>query len=212
LGSKKQPLKQHTINSDIPLAHLKVSPAQLEPLKAMYRGDATAAPDGNLLVDFLYKLDDDGQLSASAIMAQQALDIGARESLDNRWAINWSRSSGKSPKAEGQTWRELLLWYVFKLSPKPAISNHYFAAAAVMIIITIARNIATVPYPSLHVLLMQKSPMLLIPIKSSVSAGIFTTTTRARTPNLHGFRASPYTLLSLQSHFPNSAMVPRSQT
>ncbi|KAJ7798843.1 hypothetical protein B0H14DRAFT_3492166 [Mycena olivaceomarginata] len=104
-----------------------------------------------------------------SIMAQQALDIGACESLENRWAMNWSRSAGKSAKARAKR------------------RGNCCSAAAVMIVITIARNSATVPYPSLHVLLMQKSPILLIPIKSFLSARIFTTTTHARTPNLPGF-------------------------
>ncbi|KAJ7822806.1 hypothetical protein B0H14DRAFT_3875402 [Mycena olivaceomarginata] len=144
--------------------------------------------------------------------SQQALDIGACESLENRWAMNWSRSAGKSAKAEGQTHRytpSIMAQQALDIGACESLENRWAmnwsrsagksakarakrrgnccSAAAVMIVITIARNSATVPYPSLHVLLMQKSPILLIPIKSFLSARIFTTTTHARTPNLPGF-------------------------
>ncbi|KAJ7626694.1 hypothetical protein B0H17DRAFT_963315, partial [Mycena rosella] len=47
----------------------------------------------------------DDQLAATAIMVQQGLDIDARERLDNRWSLQWSRNSGKSAKTAGRTKR-----------------------------------------------------------------------------------------------------------
>ncbi|KAJ7077760.1 hypothetical protein C8R44DRAFT_755090 [Mycena epipterygia] len=42
--------------------------------------------DGTAPVDYLYKVSDDDQLAASAMMAQQGLDIDAREQMDNYMA------------------------------------------------------------------------------------------------------------------------------
>ncbi|KAJ7936975.1 hypothetical protein B0H13DRAFT_2431003 [Mycena leptocephala] len=82
-GSGKPALKQRTIASDIPLDKLKVSLEQLAQLKQIY-ANATTADHQNSVVDLLYALGDDDQLAASAIMAQQGLDIDTREGLDNR--------------------------------------------------------------------------------------------------------------------------------
>ncbi|KAJ7748263.1 hypothetical protein DFH07DRAFT_962159 [Mycena maculata] len=106
---KKQPLKEHTLLSDIPLDHMKISAAQLKAIQSIYCADATATPPDEFSpVDFLYGIGDDDQLVASAVMAQQGLDIDSRERLDNRWSIQWNCSSGKSPKALNQTRRMLL--------------------------------------------------------------------------------------------------------
>ncbi|KAJ7330294.1 hypothetical protein DFH08DRAFT_708894, partial [Mycena albidolilacea] len=72
--------------SDIPLKKLMVSSAQLQQLEEMYREYATANDDGRTPVNYLYALSDDDQLAASAIMAQQGLDIDTREQMDNRWS------------------------------------------------------------------------------------------------------------------------------
>ncbi|KAJ7479629.1 hypothetical protein FB451DRAFT_1395192 [Mycena latifolia] len=106
--NKQAPLKQRTIASDIPLDQLNVSPQQLKQLKEMHRGHATT-DDGVLPVDHLYTLSDDDQLAASAIMAQQGLDVDAREGIDNRWSQQWSRLSTNSVKATNKTRRILYL-------------------------------------------------------------------------------------------------------
>ncbi|KAJ7724828.1 hypothetical protein DFH07DRAFT_783183 [Mycena maculata] len=96
--------------SNIPLDHMKISAAQLKAIQSIYRADATATPpDKFSLADFLYGVRDNDQLVASAVMAQQGLDIDSREQLDNHWSIQWSCSSGKFPKAVNQTRRMLLL-------------------------------------------------------------------------------------------------------
>ncbi|KAJ7712197.1 hypothetical protein DFH07DRAFT_725388, partial [Mycena maculata] len=93
--------------SDIPLKKLMVSSAQLQQLEEIYRVHATDG--GNSPVDYLYTLNDDDQLSASAIMAQQGLDIDTREQLDNRWSQQWSCYSTNSVKARDRTRRVLYL-------------------------------------------------------------------------------------------------------
>lgn len=107
-GAKKRPLKQRTVVPEIPLDKLKVSAEQLKQIEEIYR-DATVSPEGNSPVDFLYTLGDDGRLAASAVMAQQGLDIDSRERLDNHWSQQWSHNSGKSPKTVNQTRRILYL-------------------------------------------------------------------------------------------------------
>jgi hypothetical protein len=111
-GSGKPALKQRTIASDIPLDKLKVSPEQLAQLKQIY-ANATTADHQNSVVDLLYALGDDDQLAASAIMAQQGLDIDTREGLDNRWSQQWSRNSGKNVKVANNTKKILFLWHVY---------------------------------------------------------------------------------------------------
>lgn len=106
----KAPLKQRSLLSDIPLKKLMVSSAQLQQLEEMYRIHATANEGGDSPVDYLYTLSDDDQLSASAIMAQQGLDIDTREQLDNRWSQQWSCYSTNSVKVRDRTRRVLYLW------------------------------------------------------------------------------------------------------
>ncbi|KAJ6610917.1 hypothetical protein B0H10DRAFT_2224618 [Mycena sp. CBHHK59/15] len=108
-GSRKAPLKQSTLASDIPLGKLKVSPTQLKQLEEIYRDHATTPKGGTSPVDYLYGLSNDDQLTAAAIMAQQGLDIDARECMENRWSQQWSRYSSNSIKATGKTRRVLYL-------------------------------------------------------------------------------------------------------
>ncbi|KAJ7020574.1 hypothetical protein C8F04DRAFT_1274879 [Mycena alexandri] len=70
---------------------------RLHQIQEIYRRDATAV-DGP--VDLVYSTNDDDQLAASAIMAQQGFNINARERLDNCWSHQWSRNSAKSEKYE----------------------------------------------------------------------------------------------------------------
>ncbi|KAJ7016474.1 hypothetical protein C8F04DRAFT_981424 [Mycena alexandri] len=106
--SRKAPLKQSSIASDIPLDKLKISPAQREQLQQIYESNATATPGDEVSrVDYFYTCSDDDQLAASAIMAQQGLDIGARERIDNRWSQQWGRASNLSAKAKTKTRRVL---------------------------------------------------------------------------------------------------------
>ncbi|KAJ7027421.1 hypothetical protein C8F04DRAFT_1189549 [Mycena alexandri] len=108
--SRKAPLKQSSIASDIPLDKLKISPAQREQLQQIYESNATATPGNEVSrVDYFYTLSDDDQLAASAIMAQQGLDIGAQERIDNRWSQQWGRASNLSAKAKTKTRRVLYL-------------------------------------------------------------------------------------------------------
>ncbi|KAJ7030869.1 hypothetical protein C8F04DRAFT_1365181 [Mycena alexandri] len=74
-GKKPMP-HQRTFASSIPLDHLKVSAEQLHQIQEIYRRDATAV-DGP--VDLVYSTNDDDQLAASAIMAQQGFDIDAQK-------------------------------------------------------------------------------------------------------------------------------------
>ncbi|KAJ7107533.1 hypothetical protein C8R44DRAFT_885519 [Mycena epipterygia] len=93
-GSRTARLKQHTIASDVPLDKLKVSPEQLQQLQELYRASPDDMDDGTAPVDYLYKVSDDDQLAASAMMAQQGLDIDAREQMDNCWSTSckiWRR-------------------------------------------------------------------------------------------------------------------------
>lgn len=109
-SGKKAPLKQGSVLSDIRLNKMKVSPEQLNQLEEMYRNRATAVDDGISPVDYLYTLNDDDQLAASAIMAQQGLDVDMREQLDNRWSHQWSSYSNNSVNARNRTRRVLYLW------------------------------------------------------------------------------------------------------
>jgi hypothetical protein len=107
----KAPLRQRTLLSDIPLKKLLVSSVQLQELEEIYRRNiATGVDDGTSAVDYLYTLSEDDQLAASAIMAQQGLDIDTREQLDNRWSQQWSCYSTNSPKTRNRTKRVLYLW------------------------------------------------------------------------------------------------------
>jgi hypothetical protein len=72
---KRAPLKQGSILSDIRLNKMKVSPEQLKQLEEMYHSHVTAVDDRISPVDYLYMLSDGNQLAASAIMAQQGLDV-----------------------------------------------------------------------------------------------------------------------------------------
>lgn len=86
---------------------MRISPEQLKQMEHIYLAHATITHD-NYVVDHLFSTADDDQISASAIMAQQGLDIDSRERLDNRWSHQWSLNSGKSEKAK--TRRILYLW------------------------------------------------------------------------------------------------------
>ncbi|KAJ7844006.1 hypothetical protein B0H14DRAFT_2300574, partial [Mycena olivaceomarginata] len=98
-------LNPRSVASDIPLDKLRVSPEQRTALDNIYRNIATAGPHLGP-VDHLFRLDDDGQLDATAIMALHGLDLDAREHLSNRWSQQWSRHSGKSDN----TRKILYLW------------------------------------------------------------------------------------------------------
>ncbi|KAF7355782.1 MULE domain-containing protein [Mycena sanguinolenta] len=108
-SGSKAPLKQRSFLSDISLKKMMVSAAQLEQLEELYCKPATDVEDGVSPVDYLYTLNDDDQLAASAIMAQQGLDVDAREQLDNRWSQQWSSYSTNSINAENRTRRVLYL-------------------------------------------------------------------------------------------------------
>jgi hypothetical protein len=99
----KAPLKQRSLLSDIPLKKLMVSSAQLQQLEEMYREHATANDDRRTPVNYLYTLSNDDQLAASAIMAQQRLDIDTREQMDNRWSQQWSCYSTNSVNVRDRT-------------------------------------------------------------------------------------------------------------
>ncbi|KAJ7696924.1 hypothetical protein B0H17DRAFT_1197667 [Mycena rosella] len=121
--SKNASLKQRTIASEIPLDQLRVSPLQLKQLKEIHQRHATTIDDGISPVDYLYGVGDDDQLAAITIMVHQGLDIDARERLDNRWSLQWSRSSGKSAKTAGKgfnarqsMWLSLVPVYRFQVS------------------------------------------------------------------------------------------------
>ncbi|KAJ6529343.1 hypothetical protein B0H19DRAFT_1274374 [Mycena capillaripes] len=105
--NSKAPLKQRSLLSDIPLKKLMVSSAQLQQLEEMYREHATANDDGRIPVNYLYNLSDDEQLAASAIMAQQGLDIDTREQMDNRWSQQWSCFSTNFVNVRDRTRRVL---------------------------------------------------------------------------------------------------------
>jgi hypothetical protein len=79
-------LRQRTLLSDIPLKKLLVSLAQpLHEVEEIYRRSIATGVDGGVsAMNYLYTVSDDDQLAASAIMAQQGLDIDTREQLDNR--------------------------------------------------------------------------------------------------------------------------------
>ncbi|KAJ7919255.1 hypothetical protein B0H13DRAFT_2320670 [Mycena leptocephala] len=94
--------------ADIPLDKLRISTEQRAALDDIYQNIGTAGPHLRP-VDHLFKLDDDSQLNAAAIMAQHGLDLDAREHLSNRWSQQWSRHSGKSPKGESDTRKVLYL-------------------------------------------------------------------------------------------------------
>ncbi|KAJ7189803.1 hypothetical protein GGX14DRAFT_337081, partial [Mycena pura] len=105
----KVPLKQSSVLSDIRLNKMKVSPEQFKELEEMYSNRATAVDDGISPVDYIYALNDDDQLAASAIMAQQGLDVDTREQLNNRWSHQWSSYSNNSLNARNRTRRILYL-------------------------------------------------------------------------------------------------------
>ncbi|KAJ7278412.1 hypothetical protein C8J57DRAFT_1222261 [Mycena rebaudengoi] len=48
-----------------------------------------------LIESIVFSTDIEGQLQASAVMAQYALDVGARDDLSNRWTSQWSEQTGK---------------------------------------------------------------------------------------------------------------------
>ncbi|KAJ6631091.1 hypothetical protein B0H10DRAFT_1938641 [Mycena sp. CBHHK59/15] len=107
-GTTKPAINPRSIASDIPLDKLKISAKQCAALDHMYQLSATASTD-QVPVNHLFKLDDDDQLYAAAIMAQHGLDLDAREHLSNRWSQQWSRHSGKSPNNADNMWKLLYL-------------------------------------------------------------------------------------------------------
>jgi hypothetical protein len=108
-GASKPALNPRSIASDIPLDKLRISAEQRAALDDIYQNVGAAGPHLRP-VDHLFKLDDDSQLNAAAIMAQHGLDLDAREHLSNWWSQQWSRHSGKSPKGESDTRKILYHW------------------------------------------------------------------------------------------------------
>lgn len=143
---KKAPLKQSSVLSDIRLNKMKVSPEQFKQLEEIYRSHATAVDNRNSPVDHLYRLDDDDQLAASAIMAQQGLDVDTREQLDNRWSHQWSSYSHNSLNARNRTRRILYLWYAVQLLGTTWSYSCNLVDAA-MTILKLRRRHDTLPFP-----------------------------------------------------------------
>ncbi|KAJ7169524.1 hypothetical protein C8R46DRAFT_993795 [Mycena filopes] len=102
-GRKTLAMNQRTFASKIHLDHLQISTEQFEQIEQLYRRDATAAHGA---VDLIYSTSDDDQLAASAIMAQQELDLDTRE---QRWLKQWGRDSARSEKYISKSRRELYL-------------------------------------------------------------------------------------------------------
>ncbi|KAJ7015879.1 hypothetical protein C8F04DRAFT_1363278 [Mycena alexandri] len=94
-GTSKPALNPRSIASDIPLDKLRISKAQRAALDTIYQ-QPTAVNDAEGHVDHLFKLNSHDQIHAAAIMAQQGLDLDARENLSNRWSQQWSSNSSKS--------------------------------------------------------------------------------------------------------------------
>lgn len=212
--SHTAPLKQRTIASDVPLDKLKVSPEQLQHLQELYRASPTMADDGTAPVDYLYKVTDDDQLAASAIMAQQGLDIDARERLDNRWSQQWSRNSAKSAKAVSNTRRILYLWWVvvqFYLYRSKLIHN-CVAVGADMIMLGIRLKSDTPLSPLRLASPTRRLHTLSRPTKSCEFEGISTTTLRAKRQSSPESRPFLSILPFLSSHFLSFAMGPHSPT
>ncbi|KAF8142876.1 hypothetical protein K438DRAFT_2111369 [Mycena galopus ATCC 62051] len=89
-------LKSRSLAADVPISHLKINKEQRKFIEAMYRPDSGASLPAPPIVDYIYGLDDDAQLQASAVMAQHGLAADSREDLGNRWSHQWSRHSEKA--------------------------------------------------------------------------------------------------------------------
>ncbi|KAJ7237959.1 hypothetical protein C8J57DRAFT_1246702 [Mycena rebaudengoi] len=85
-----------SIATDISLGKLNISAAQRQLIDELYIPSVTPAPTTLSFVDHLFTLDDNDQISASAIMAQHGLDLDARAALANQWSQQWSCHSGKN--------------------------------------------------------------------------------------------------------------------
>ncbi|KAJ7443667.1 hypothetical protein FB451DRAFT_1437056 [Mycena latifolia] len=87
---KNGSLNARSLASDVRLAQLKISAAQRVSIDSMYALDASNSFPTPPIVDYIFSTDVDAQLQASAVMAQHALDVGARDDLGNRWSTQWS--------------------------------------------------------------------------------------------------------------------------
>ncbi|KAJ6565954.1 hypothetical protein DFH09DRAFT_1314736 [Mycena vulgaris] len=89
-GHSKNALNARSLASDVRLAQLKVSDAQRVLIESMYAINASNSFIMPPIVDHIFSMDSNGQLQASAVLAQHSLDVGARDDLGNRWSMQWS--------------------------------------------------------------------------------------------------------------------------
>ncbi|KAJ6570828.1 hypothetical protein DFH09DRAFT_803913, partial [Mycena vulgaris] len=88
-GHSKNALNARSLDSDVRLAQLKVSDAQRVLIESMYAIDASNSFITPPIVDHIFSTDANGQLQASAVLAQHSLDVRARDDLGNCWSMQW---------------------------------------------------------------------------------------------------------------------------
>ncbi|KAJ7218167.1 hypothetical protein C8J57DRAFT_1537517 [Mycena rebaudengoi] len=101
-GEQKHSLNTRSLVSDVRLAQLMISDSQHVLIESMYAID-TSNPTPPI-IDSVFSTDAEGQLQASAVMAQHSLDVDARDDLSNRWTSQWSEEKGK----EGAKFKRVL--------------------------------------------------------------------------------------------------------
>ncbi|KAJ7290135.1 hypothetical protein C8J57DRAFT_1492876 [Mycena rebaudengoi] len=92
-GEQKHSLNTRSLVSDVRLAQLMVSDSQRALIESIYTIDASNPTPP--IIDSVFSTDIEGQLQASAVMAQHASDVGACDDLSNRWTSQWSEQTGK---------------------------------------------------------------------------------------------------------------------
>lgn len=86
--------------SKLYLQHLALDDTQREAIKKLYT-------EGRHFIQKFDVQNEQAQLTASAILAANRLDLDALEALDNKWSCRWSRKDGKGSK---ETQRLLYQW------------------------------------------------------------------------------------------------------
>ncbi|KAJ7271623.1 hypothetical protein C8J57DRAFT_1507528 [Mycena rebaudengoi] len=97
-GEQKHSLITRSLVSDVRLAQLMISNSQRVLIESMYAIDASNPTPP--IIDSVFSTDAEGQLQASAVMAQHSLNV---DDLSN-WTSQWSEEKGK----EGAKFKRVL--------------------------------------------------------------------------------------------------------
>ncbi|KAJ7214694.1 hypothetical protein C8J57DRAFT_1255698 [Mycena rebaudengoi] len=145
-GEQELSLNTRSLVSDVRLAQLMVSDSQRALIESMYAIDASNPTPP--IIYSVFSTDFEGQLQVSAVMAQHALDVGARDDLSNRWTSQWSEQTGKrAPKLS-----ESSISAAVDTTTRSATRNTIASSRRIISV----RGNAIIPFPSRAALLMQK--------------------------------------------------------